>query len=176
MSQAEKERAAVHEAGHALMSALTPGAPAISRLSIMPHAWWKMNAAVFSSESKRIFTRDELLASMAMSFGGRVAEEIVFGNVSTMTAADSRAATQVARGMVMAGMGDPSALAAYDPDEIRSETTAREVEQATQGILGEAYKQAKTLLEKHRPALDRLAGQLSEKETLNRPELDDLLP
>jgi cell division protease FtsH len=124
-------------------------------------------------EERYLETKEELLDWMVMALAGRAAEEIVFGRVTNGAANDLEKATQIARAMVFEwGMGDSVTSRTMRADNYAlSEETKRLRDSEQARLTDTAYAEARRLLAKHRPALDRVAGALLEKETLDRDEL-----
>jgi cell division protease FtsH len=129
------------------------------------------------SEDRYLQTREELIDLMRIFLAGRAAEQVVFGRVTNGAANDLERATDLARAMVFEwGMGDEVSSRTMRADNYAlSEETKRLRDSEQARLTDEAYRDAVRLLEKHRLALDRLAGALLEKETLVREELEALL-
>jgi len=142
------------------------------------------------TEDRHLMTRQQTLARIAMSLGGRVAEEVVFGEITTGAQDDIKRATRVARAMVCElGMSSKLGPVAYGENEESvflgremssrredySEDTAREIDQEVRAIVEGQYRVAKTVLDENRDALDRLAQALLERETLDAEEIEATL-
>jgi cell division protease FtsH len=184
----ERKLTAYHEAGHALVSLKIPGLDPIHKVTIVPRG--RALGITFSlpEEDRHNYTKEWILGRLAMAYGGRVAEELTFGpeKVTTGAAQDIRQATEMARRMVgQFGMSDVVGPIAVDEREAEvflgrevvqrrevSERTAELVDTEVKRILGEAYERARGILSANREALDRLAGALLERETLDRDEVD----
>jgi cell division protease FtsH len=181
----ERERVAVHETGHALVAALTPGADAVHKISIVPRGIGALGyTQQLPTEDRYLMTRQELLGKIDVLFGGRAAEELVFGDVSTGAHDDLRRTTEIVRAMVLEyGMGDtlgpitfpqqhrPALLgqpATYGPNGGReySEATAQALDMETRQIVEERMVHVHALLEQNRHVLDRVSALLLEKEVL----------
>jgi cell division protease FtsH len=179
LSDADRRRTAYHEAGHALVGMLTPGADPVRKVSIIPrgHALGVTHAAPDADR----FSYDEraLLARIRVAIAGRVAEELVFGDRTTGAESDLRQLTDLAHAMVARwGMSDelgPVALPDPDPSAALaagvpavSEATHREIDREVRRIVAAAREHAARLLRDERPLLDRLATALLEHETLDQ--------
>jgi len=187
LSPRERERTAYHEMGHAIVALATPGADPVQKVSIIPHGLGALGFTLQRpAEERYIATETELDAKLAVMLGGRAAERLAFGELSTGAADDLARATELAREMVMRyGMdatvgnvvyGEPAALfgprAPVSQDaRIYSEQTAREIESAVRMLLDHALARAASILAANRSALDASARLLQERETLTRDEL-----
>ena len=188
MSEKEKAITAFHEAGHALVGHLMPNCDPVHKVSIVARGralGWTQNLPV---EDRYTLTRAELRDRLAMLLGGRSAEELVFGEITTGAADDIDRATAIARSMVTEyGMSDslgPQRLthASAEPFVGReppagggySDQLAATIDQEVQAILDEAHQRARAVVTDHRSVLDRLAARLIEIETLDEAELHSL--
>jgi cell division protease FtsH len=192
MTPKEKERVARHETGHALVAAYTPGADPVEKISIIPRG---LGALGFTwqlpTEERFLLTESEMLARIDVLLGGRAAEEIAYGDVSTGAANDLSRATEIARQMIMdhgmndrfrnmvlrgpkTGIGGGAMPENFGPREF-SESTQRYVDECIAAILKERYERVTTLLRGRAPLLDDVARHLLEKETLSEKEFRDLL-
>ena len=186
----EKKIVAYHESGHALVAELAPGADPVSKISIIPRGVAALGYTTqLPTEDRYLMTRSELLARIDVLLGGRVAEEIVFGDVSTGAQNDLQRATEIARTMITQfGMSEKLGLASLEgprqatflmvptqsPKEY-SEETARLIDGEVKQILSEAHGKARDILTTHRSALEELAKLLLEKEVVDRPALQAIL-
>jgi len=186
----EKKTVAYHESGHALLAELVPGADPVSKISIIPRGIAALGYTTqLPTEDHYLLTRSELVARIDVLLGGRVAEEIVFGEISTGAQNDLQRATEIARTMVTQfGMSEKLGLATLEgprrasflmvPTESRqeySEETARLIDAEVKQILSEAHTKARDILLAHRAALEELAQLLLEKEVVDRPALQAIL-
>jgi cell division protease FtsH len=181
MTDADRERTAYHESGHALVGMLTPGADPVRKVSIIPRGQ-ALGVTLATPESDRYsYRRDELLAKIKVALGGRAAEKVVFGDLTTGAEADIQNLTQIARNMVGRwGMSDAiGAIAVTDGREDRlllpgaspaSAPTQQLVDEEVRRIVDGAEEQVTELLERERGRLDALAHALLERETLDQPE------
>jgi cell division protease FtsH len=170
----EKRILAYHEGGHALVSHLVGNAP--QKATIIARGTALGYVLHLPEEERYLETKEELLDFMVMALAGRAAEELVFGRVTNGAANDLEKVTNVARSMVFEwGMGDSvqSRTLRADNYALSEETKRlRDTEQAR--LTDHAYGEALRMLAKHRPALDRVAAALLERETLGREELQEL--
>jgi len=188
LSDEERRLTAYHEAGHALVSLKIPGLDPLHKVTIVPRG--RALGITFSlpEEDRHNYTKQYIHGRLAMAYGGRVAEELVFGpeKVTTGAAQDIQQATEMARRMVTQfGMSDVVGPIAVGDREAEiflgrevvqrreiSDRTAEIVDTELKRILSEAYERARTIISDHRPALDRLASALLERETLDRDEVE----
>ncbi len=188
LSEEERRLTAYHEAGHALVSLKVPGLDPIHKVTIVPRG--RALGLTFSlpEEDRHNYTKQYILGRLAMAYGGRVAEELVFGpdKVTTGAAQDIQQATEMARRMVTQfGMseavgpitvGDREAEIFLGREVVQrreiSERTAELVDTELKRVLGEAYERARQILLEHRATLDRVAATLLERETLDREEVE----
>ncbi|HKZ20130.1 MAG TPA: ATP-dependent zinc metalloprotease FtsH [Acidimicrobiia bacterium] len=178
MSEAEKERTAFHEAGHALLGMLLPGADPVRKISIIPRG--RALGVTFQSPDadRYAYDRNYLEGRIVGALGGRAAEDVVFGTITTGAENDLVQVTRIARSMV----GKWGMSEAIGPitliDENREPYFASEVGERTQELMDEevrrivddCYQRAVTVLKEHRSQLDAIAGALLEKETLDEAE------
>ncbi len=180
MTEDDRRRTAYHESGHALLGMLEPGADPVRKISIIPRGR-ALGVTFQSPEADRYsYTREYLLGRITGALGGRVAEELIFGERTTGAENDLVQATRIARNMVGRwGMSDQigpvsvlegeQAANPFQPDEI-SEHTHRLIDEEVRRIMDECEARAREQLEKHRDTLDALAAALLEKETLEEEE------
>jgi len=188
LTEEERRLTAYHEAGHALVGLQMPGIDPVHKVTIVPRGRTLGSTLFLPETDRRNYTRQWLLSTLAMSYGGRIAEELVFGpdKVTTGAYGDIQQATEMARRMVTQfGMSDAIGPVAVGDREAEiflgreilqrrevSEHTAELVDAEVKRILENAYEQAKGVLVKHRAVLDRLAAALLERETLDREEVE----
>src|SRR5437667_241928 len=182
LTEEERKLTAYHEAGHALVGLTVPGIDPIHKVTIVPRGRALGITFFLPEKDRRNVTKQWLLGQLAMSYGGRVAEELVFGpdKVTTGAYSDIQQATEMARRMVTQfGMSDAIGPIAVGDREAEiflgrevvqrrevSEHTAELVDTELKRLLGEAYERARGILTQHRDRLDRLAAALLERETL----------
>ncbi len=185
----EREVVAHHEMGHALAAAAQPGCDPVHKISIIPRGIGALGYTIQRpTEDRYLMTREELEAKMAVLLGGRTAEEIVFGRLSTGAADDLSKVTDIARSMVTRyGMFPELGPLAYEtepngflagipqvPRRLYSEQTAREIDVAIRGLVEAAHARARLILEANRGLLEEGAKQLLAQETLADAELQGL--
>ncbi|TMI80917.1 MAG: ATP-dependent zinc metalloprotease FtsH [Bacillati bacterium ANGP1] len=185
----ERELTAYHEGGHALLGKLLPHANPPHKVTILPRGMALGYTIPLPPEDKYTITRSEILANITAILGGRVAEEIVFGEITTGAANDFEKATDLARKMVTEfGMSDklgPLTLGTKhgpvflgrDLVESRnySDEIAYEIDKEVRRIIDECYGRARTVLTDHREILDRVARALLERESLESDQLNALI-
>jgi cell division protease FtsH len=194
MSEKRKELVAYHEAGHALVGALMPDYDPVQKISIIPRGraggltWFTPSEDRMDSG---LYSRSYLQNQMAVALGGRIAEEIIYGEEEVTTGAsnDLQQVARVAKQMVTRfGMSDrlgPVALGRQqgnmflgrdiNSERDFSEETAATIDEEVSSLVSEAYRRAKAVLTENRSILDRLASMLIEKETVDAEELQELL-
>src|SRR5213593_2701825 len=173
----EKRILAYHEGGHALMSHLMGDATPIQKATIIARGTALGYTLHIPEEERYLHTKEELVDWMKVTLAGRAAEQVVFGRVTNGAANDLEKVTALARSMVFEyGMSEVVTSRTMRADNYAlSEETKRVRDQQQAQLTDAAYEDAQRLLRKHRPALDRVANALLEKETLDRDELDALL-
>jgi cell division protease FtsH len=186
MSDEERRTAAWHEAGHTLVGMLVEGNDTVHKVSIIPRGAALGVTQFLPTEDRHLMSRKQTLARIAMALGGRVAEEVVFDEMTTGAQDDIKRATRLARAMVCElGMSAKLGPVAYGDNEENvflgrefasrredySEATAREIDEEVRDFIEAQYKVAKTVLTDHRDKLDRLANALLERETLDSEEI-----
>jgi cell division protease FtsH len=187
LTDEERRLTAYHEAGHALVSVRVPGQDPVHKVTIVPRG--RSLGLTFSlpEEDRHNYTKEYIVGRLAMAYGGRVAEELIFGpeKVTTGAAQDIVQATAMARRMVTQfGMSDAVGPVAVGDQEHEiflgreisqrrdvSERTAELVDAEVKRILDEAYRRARTILEANLDTLHRMADALVERETLEREEV-----
>jgi len=188
----EREVVAYHEMGHALIAMSVPGSDPVHKISIIPRGIGALGYTIQRpTEDRYLMTREELENKMAVLLGGRAAEYIVFGHLSTGAADDLAKVTDIARSMVMRyGMVEKLGYVTYEGDRPTflnvpganlnqrdySEETAREIDCAVREIVKQAFEKAIHLLTQRRDTLERGAKLLLAKETLVEDDLRQLNP
>jgi len=178
---ADRERTAYHEGGHAIVGMLTPGADPVRKISIIPRGQ-ALGVTLSAPDSDRVsYTREELEAKIQVALGGRVAEEVVLGTITTGAESDIQQLTQIVRHMVGRwGMSDrvgPIAVLPADGEgpllpgaSETSADTAKLIDAEVTRIVDDAHRAVTELLTDHRDQLESLARELLEHETLDAPE------
>jgi len=191
MSKKEKEIVAYHESGHAIVASNLPSADPVRRISIIPRGISALGYTLqLPTEDRYLMTKSELLERMAVLLGGRVAEEIVFGEVSTGAHNDLQRATDIATSMVKEyGMSESLGYVTFEkekkplflPSSVFSSTkeysedTARKIDEEIKKIVDQTYQKAKEILINKRDKLDELARLLLEKEVVEEADLKRIL-
>lgn len=171
---------AYHEGGHALIAMLHPGkVDPIHKVTILSRGQTLGVTWTLPEGDKTSHTKEELIAEIKMLMGGRAAEEVVFGEITTGASNDFEQATRIARAMVCNyGMSPELGLRVYKYGYEQfsfSEQTAERIDTTVQKIVEDCYKETVSLLHQHRDKLDKIAAALMEKETLDAQEVYDLL-
>lgn len=190
IAEQERLRIAYHESGHALVGKLLPNTDPIHKISIVPRGDSVLGFALpLPSEDHYIVSKAELESRLTMLFGGRAAEEVVFGDQTTGAAEDLKQATEIAKRMVVE-YGMSEALGPINLGEERtnvflgeeivksdehSEELSAMVDREIRKILAGCFQKAKELLARNRAALDRLAQELLHRETIEGEEIDAVL-
>jgi cell division protease FtsH len=181
MSDEERLRTAYHESGHALVGMLTPGADPVRKISIIPRGQ-ALGVTLSTPERDQYgFDRDQLIAKIKVSLGGRAAEKVIYDKVTTGAESDIQSLTKIAHGMVSRwGMSDeigPLAVGEGREDGVLlqggspvSPATQQTVDDETRRIVEDAEEEVIDLLERERARLDALAHALVERETLDQAE------
>lgn len=182
MSQEERKIVSYHEVGHALVSALQKDAEPVQKITIVPRTMGALGYVMQTPEEEKFLnTKKELEAMLVGMLAGRAAEEIVFDTVTTGASNDIEKATSIARAMITQyGMSEKFGLIGLESIQNRyldgrpvmncGQETASEIDQEVMTMLKGAYEEAKRLLSEHRPALDKIAAFLIEKETITGKE------
>jgi cell division protease FtsH len=188
IKEEERKTTAYHEGGHALVARLLPNTDAVNKITIIPRGR-AAGVTWFLPEEGDFKYKDQLENELAIAFGGRVAEEIIFKRISTGASNDIKQATKLANHMVRSfGMSDNLAPLSYEDHDDNifigremtqaksySEATAQKIDAEIALITDRAYQKAKTVLEENVDLLHALTNLLIEKETVLGPELDDLI-
>ncbi|MBO5446716.1 ATP-dependent zinc metalloprotease FtsH [bacterium] len=191
MTDADKELTSYHEVGHALIDKLLPDANELHKVSIIPRGMALGVTWTRPKDETVHVSKAKLLAKIAVSLGGRAAEEIVYGkdNVSTGASQDLKNVTDMARKMVTAwGMSEKLGNMAYGKNQENvfmgrdfghqrdySEQVAYEIDQEIKRIVDERYELAKRLLSENRDMLERISKELLEKETIDEKEFEQIM-
>src|SRR5213082_3004031 len=177
LTDKERRILAYHEGGHALMAHLMGSVMELQKVTIVSRGNALGYAFYLPGEDRYLHTKEELVDGIIVALAGRAAEEVVFGRVTNGAANDLEKVTEIARSMVFEwGMSDSVSSRTLRADNYAlSEETKRLRDSEQARLTDGAYEEALRLLEKHRPALDRLAQALLEKETLMRDEVLTLL-
>jgi cell division protease FtsH len=188
LSKKEKEITAYHEAGHALVASVLPYADPVHKITIISRGHAAGYTLKLPLEERRMQSKKEFLDDIAVSLGGYVAERMLFDDLTTGPSNDLQVATALARNMVTRyGMSDKLGPMALEGDGGRallgrgigereySESMSREIDAEVSRIMSEARTRAEKVLTEHRKALDDIAHELIEKETIEREDFEKLL-
>jgi cell division protease FtsH len=172
----EKRVVAYHEAGHALCGELLPSVDRVHKISIVPRGRTLGYTLNLPAEDRYLKTREELLDYMTVLLGGRAAEQVVFGQVTTGASDDLKRVAEISHSMVHDyAMGTAGLGRAPDGDVRLSETTLRIRDEERQDLIEEARRAAQRTLVSHRTQLDALAAELLEHEVLDRDAIDRIM-
>lgn len=185
----EKRLVATHEAGHAVVGMFLDGADIVQKVTIIPRGVaGGYNLMTPKEDSMFLQTKSELIAQITGLLGGRVAEELVFNEISTGASNDLEKVTKIAKAMVNSfGMSDKLGPVQYasDSDNVflgrdytsnkaTSDTVAYEIDQEVRNIVNKSYENAKKIIKDHRDVLDNIARELIANETLTKEDLDNI--
>ena len=191
VSEKEKKITAYHEAGHAILFHLLPDVGPVYTVSIIPTG---IGAAGYTmplpERDEMFYSKSRMLQEIMVSLGGRIAEEVIFNDITTGAASDIKKATKVARKMVSRfGMSDSIGVVNYDDDEDEvfigrdlaharnhSEVTAGAIDTEVKAIIDGCYKKAKTIILENIEVMENCALLLLEKERITRDEFEALFP
>jgi cell division protease FtsH len=191
MSDKERRIVAYHESGHAIVASVLPGLDPVHKISIVQRGFGALGYTMqLPLEDRYLMTRSDLLSQLAVLLGGRSAEEIAFGEISTGAQNDLQRATDIARAMVTEfGMSDALGAVSYNghnrtaflenpfaPERGNyAEETALKIDNEVKRIMVEAHESARAILRKWRATLDRLSERLLEKEVIESDELKSIM-
>jgi cell division protease FtsH len=183
LNPADRERTAYHESGHALLALLVPGSDPVHRVSIVPRGMALGATFQLPVDERTSYSEEYLRARITVTLGGRAAEQIVYGVVTTGAENDLQQVTEIARRMVLRwGMSEklgPISFVARQDDGLPpafqhqpySEATSEMIDSEVRRIVEQSHRQAETLLAEHRAELERLARALLEAESLDEHEI-----
>ena len=186
LSQEERRIVSYHEVGHALISALQKDSEPVQKITIVPRSMGALGYVMqVPEEEKYLNTKSELDAMIVECLGGRAAEEIVFGNVTTGASNDIEKATKIVRAMItQSGMSEKFGLMGLATQENQyldgrvvlncGDATATEIDHEVMRVLKEAYETAKRMLAANRDTMDKIAAHLIEKETITGKEFMEI--
>jgi cell division protease FtsH len=188
-NQEERRTVAYHEAGHAIVARLTPGADPVNKVTIVPHGQALGVTEQRPMDDRRNYPLDYLLGRLAVSLGGRAAEEIAFSQPTTGAESDLKQATQLARRMVgLWGMSEQLGPVSYGVGETQpflgrelaapkefAEATAARIDEAVAALISAAHEKARAILSRERAALDALAAELVAHEAATGKRIDEIL-
>lgn len=189
ITENEKRITAYHEAGHAILFHLLPGVGPVYTISIIPTGMGAAGYTMPLPEKDEMFmTKGRMLNEIIVDMGGRVAEALIFDDVTTGASQDIKQATKLARKMITKyGMSERMGVISYDDDDdevfigrdlahprAHSEITAGEIDHEIKVIIDECYQKAETIIRENRDVLERCAQLLLEKEKISREEFEAL--
>lgn len=191
LNEHEREVVAHHEMGHALVAMAMPGVDPVHKVSIVPRGMGALGYTIQRpSEDRYLMSRQELENKISVLLGGRAAEQLIYGHLSTGAADDLAKATDIARDMVMRyGMDEDLGSVVYEQPRSTfldnqgefpmsgrrfSEETARRIDQAVRDLIDRQSKRALSVLQKNRSLLERCAAELLRQETLDEEQLRKL--
>ncbi len=189
ISEKEKKITAFHEAGHAILFHVLPDVGPVYTVSIIPTGIGAAGYTMPLPEKDEMFmTKGKMLQEIMVSLGGRIAEEMIFGDITTGASSDIKKATKVARKMVTRfGMSEHIGLINYDDDDDEvfigrdlahtrghSETVASDIDKEVKRIIDECYRKAKNIIEEHIHILHKCAELLIAREKISRTEFEEL--
>ena len=181
--QHEREIIAYHEAGHALVTALTEMSDPVYKISIIPRGRLGGFTMSLPEQDRMLISKNQILARVTVLMGGRAAEEIFFQDITSGAANDLSVATNLAEDMVMRlGMGT-AGLRVFPRKEgymaltgsQQSPRTAEEIDAAVEAILASCYKQAKSIIEENQSLVEQIAVELLETETMSRERFEQVM-
>ncbi|MGF7042039.1 ATP-dependent zinc metalloprotease FtsH [Mucilaginibacter lappiensis] len=183
ISPEEKRIVAYHEAGHAIAGWFLEHADPLVKVSIVPRGVAALGYAQYLPKEQFLYTTEQLLDEMSVSMGGRVAEDIVFGKISTGALSDLERITKLAYAMTkIYGMnGNVGNVSFYDPqgeyqfNKPYSDTTAEMIDNEVRKLVDDVYQKTKVLLNEKREGLEKIAQKLLEKEVLFQSDLEEIL-
>ena len=189
MTEEEKRLTAYHEGGHTLVGLLLEHADPVHKVTIIPRGRAGGYMLSLPKEDRSYRTRSELFDRIKVALGGRVAEEVVLGEISTGASSDIQQATQIIRSMIMQyGMSESIGPIAYgeenhqvflgrdfNRDRNYSEEVAGEIDREVRRYIEEAYEACRVIITENRDKLDLIAHELLERETLSASELEELM-
>jgi len=179
MNEQERTTVAYHESGHALVAELVPHADPVAKVSIVPHSRGALGFTMqMPTEDRYLITREELEDRIAVMLGGRAAEQVVCGTISTGASDDIQRASELARRMVMEfGMSEKLGTVRYATQQYQflsgetsaaaSPSTLKIIDEEVQRLITEQYERAQKLLREHRTALEQVTRRLLETETVD---------
>ncbi|MCR5650747.1 MAG: ATP-dependent zinc metalloprotease FtsH [Lachnospiraceae bacterium] len=189
ISDEEKKITAYHEAGHAVLFHVLPGVGPVYTVSIIPTGMGAAGYTMPLPDRDEMFrTKTRMLNEIVVDLGGRVAEEMFIGDITTGASQDFKTATQIARRMVTTyGMSEKLGVVNYDNDDDEvfigrdlahsrkiSEMTANEIDEEVRSIIDSCHERAKKLISEHKEVLERTAKLLLEKEKITKEEFEEL--
>ena len=188
IKEEDRKTTAYHEGGHALVARFLPYTDTVNKITIIPRGR-AAGVTWFLPEERDFKYKDQLQSELAVAFGGRVAEDLVFNRISTGASNDIKQATDLAQKMIRVwGMSEKLGPLSYSKEEEQiflgreisqhrdySESTAQKIDEEINQLIGDAYEKATAVLKENIDILHKLAESLLEKETVMGAELDELI-
>ena len=175
LNEHERRVVAFHEAGHALCGELLPSVDRVHRISIVPHGRALGYTLNLPEEDRYLKTREELIDFMTMLLGGRAAEQLVFGSITTGASDDLKRVAEIAHDMIHQYAMGTALTSLRAIDEGASEATRRMRDEEVRELADEAFRGATKIVESHRAKLDELATLLLDNEVLERRDIDRVM-
>jgi len=186
IEEEERKVIAYHEAGHAIVMYYDQDSEPLYKVTIIPRGQALGVTFMLPEKDRHIHTRKQLLAQLRVSYGGRIAEDMFCGDISSGASSDIRQASAIARAMITEyGMSEKLGFQLYgldesrqpweQPDKLISDETARIIDEEIKSVIDRTYGETTELLETHRDQLDALAQALLKYETLSRDEVDRIV-
>ena len=184
ISPEEKKIVAYHEAGHAIAGWYLEHADPLVKVSIVPRGYAALGYAQYLPREQHLHQTDQLVDEMCMALGGRAAEQLIFGKISTGALSDLERITKIAQSIVTVyGMNDAignisyydSKQSEYNFNKPYSEATAERIDKEVKNIVDKAYQRTLDLLKKHGDSLEKVAQALLEKEVVFQSDLEEML-
>lgn len=190
INQKEKKIVAHHEVGHALATYFTPGTDPVHKISVIPRGFGALGYTMqLPKEDRYLMTLPELVARIDVLFGGRVSEEVMFGEISTGASDDIQKATDIARRMVMEyGMSESMGARSFSAERATflgpgsgasskeySEATSEALDKEISRILSESYARVRKLIQSKKELLSKIATVLTEREVIESKEFEELI-
>lgn len=181
MTKEERKTVAYHEAGHAIAGWFLEHANPLLKITIIPRSKGSLGFAQYLPQELSLYTKEALIDMIHVALGGRIAEEIFFGKVTTGASDDIKKCTQIANSLVTVyGMTENMGLVAYNGGEetglrAYSDETLHEIDMETKKIVDDCYAHVKNLLTEKKDLIEALAEELLEKESINLPAIINII-
>lgn len=179
-NEQQRRTVAYHEAGHAVAGWFSKNSAPLLKLTIIPRSKGSLGFAQYLPDEVSLYTKDQLCDMITVALGGRIAEEIFFGKITTGASDDIKKCTQIAQGIVTQyGMVESLGTINYAAEEgyvkSFSEKTGALIDEEVLKIINEQYETCMNLLTEKKDAIEKLAEVLLEKETISLPDIVDTL-
>lgn len=179
-NEVQRRTVAYHEAGHAVAGWFSEHSAPLLKLTIIPRAKGSLGFAQYLPDELSLYTKEQLCDMITVALGGRIAEEIFFGKITTGASDDIKKCTQIAQGIVAEyGMTDSLGTVNYSNQEgyqkAYSERTAKMIDMEVKNIINRQYDECRKLLTERKADVEKLAERLLEKETISLPDIVEIL-